>query len=126
MEEWMCGQPVIHSEQLGERAWLISLGGEHDLATSGELRAVISDAFCSRSEVLLDLCDASFVDSAVIGAILDAYDESSRQADEEAFLVIAQPGTPPRRVLDLLGADSIALFDDRASALETLNRSRVA
>ena len=50
---------------------IVSLGGEIDLATQGELRTVLNDLVVAGDvHLILDLTDVSFIDSTGIGALI--------------------------------------------------------
>jgi anti-sigma B factor antagonist len=105
---------TISRQELSETAWLVALSGEHDLATAPEVRRAIDAATRPGSTVVLDLSAATFIDSRVIGEIVEG-------AREGELVVVAVPGTEPRRVLDIVGAGNVVtLVDDREAALSKL------
>jgi hypothetical protein len=65
-------ESLLHSWQVDEHVHVISLKGEHDLTNVQELRDAIASAFQSGSTVILDLTDATLIDSMVLGAIAEA------------------------------------------------------
>ena len=84
---------------------VISLRGEHDLTTAPELRERMEEAIGRRSGVLIDLTNAEFIDSSIIGVVL----EGRRRAEEEAigFAAALEGGDPAvRRVLEVTGLDT--------------------
>ena len=58
--------------ELAEHVWAVELAGEHDLSTADRVEAAIDQVFRSGSTLVLDLSDATFIDSSVLGAILRA------------------------------------------------------
>ena len=105
---------TISRQALSETAWLVALTGEHDLATAPEVRRAIDAAARAGSTVVLDLSAVMFIDSSVIGEIVEGVREGK-------LVVVAVPGTEPRRVLDIVGAGHVVtLVDDREDALAKL------
>lgn len=104
----------ISRQELSESAWLVALAGEHDLSTASEVRRAIDAAARPGSTVVLDLSAATFIDSSVIGEIVEGVRDGE-------LVVVAVPGTEPRRILDIVGAGNvITLVDDREGALAHL------
>jgi anti-sigma B factor antagonist len=84
---------------------VVSLRGEHDLTTAPALREHMEDAMGRGGGVLVDLTNAEFIDSSIIGVVL----ETRRQADEEGigFAAALEGGDPAvRRVLEVTGLDT--------------------
>jgi anti-sigma B factor antagonist len=84
---------------------VVSLRGEHDLTTAPALRERMEEALGRRSGVLVDLTDAEFIDSSIIGVVLEA----RRQAEEVGigFAAALEGGDPAvRRVLEVTGLDT--------------------
>jgi anti-anti-sigma factor len=65
-------------------AAIVSLRGEHDLATAPVIRDALSPVF---GDVLVDLSDCTFVDSTVIGALIAASQELEREGHALALVV---------------------------------------
>jgi anti-anti-sigma factor len=65
-------------------AALVTLRGEHDLATTGQLRDALQPLF---GDVLVDLSECTFVDSTVIGALIAAAQELGREGHELSLVV---------------------------------------
>ncbi|MGI8632100.1 MAG: STAS domain-containing protein [Solirubrobacterales bacterium] len=81
---------------------IVTLHGEHDLHTSKELTQRLDEALASGAAVV-DLTEAEFVDSSILGAIVNA---RRRAADADRGFAVAlegegQPGV--RRVLEVSG-----------------------
>ena len=84
---------------------VVALRGEHDLTTAPALREHMDGAIGRRSGVLVDLTNAEFIDSSIIGVILEA----RRRAEEEGigFAAALEGGEPAvRRVLEVTGLDT--------------------
>lgn len=66
-------QVIVALPDNPSEAAVISLVGEHDLSTVGELsRALATVADAGRSDLTIDLSDVQFMDSATIAQILAA------------------------------------------------------
>ena len=90
----------VSSRRHGDR-WVIELIGEHDLSTVPMLTASIAELDASVRLIEVDLRQAEFIDSAVIGALL------LPAAEVRELVLVAPTGTPPRRVLDLVGVAAL-------------------
>ncbi len=81
---------------------MLSISGEHDLSTAPELRRRLGNLIAESDAVVVDLSRATFVDSSVLGAILDA----RRRADDAGLgFAVAHPGGDDSvgRVLEITG-----------------------
>jgi anti-anti-sigma factor len=83
---------------------IVSLAGEHDLSTAPEVRERVAEALSAGGGVVLSLTAAEFIDSAIIGVVLDA----RRRAGEAGigFATALEGGqSSVRRVLEVTGLD---------------------
>ena len=97
---------------------VISVTGEHDLSTAPDLRSRLDELIDGGVATVVDLSAATFVDSSVLGAILDG----RRQADEGGigFAVAQSPNGADAvtRVLDITGLRAeLPVHVDRAKAV---------
>jgi anti-sigma B factor antagonist len=79
---------------------VITFSGEHDLNTAPELRDRLSAAIEAGGPIVVDLSGAAFIDSSIIGAVLDG----RREAHERGigFAVALSGGAQPvERVLEV-------------------------
>lgn len=110
----------VRTEAGGEGIEIVVLDGEHDLGTLPRVR----DAFEAIAEkdkaLIIDLSSAAFVDSSILGAVLDA----RRHAGEagRGFAVTCDGAAEPvRRVLEVTGlAEELPVHPTREAALEAL------
>ena len=121
-------QPDIEVEVRAARApqyaALVSLRGEHDLATSSALRDALQSLF---GDVLVDLSECTFVDSTVIGSLIATAQELQREGHQLSIVVppenaniartleIVRIGELIRVLPSLPGADSVS--SDGATAV---------
>lgn len=97
---------------------VITFSGEHDLNTVPELRERLGEAVTSGDPVVVDLSGAEFIDSSVIGALLDARRDA--HADGNGFAVALNGGAAPvERVLSVTNlTTTLPVHSTRDEAVE--------
>jgi len=91
--------PVIGVEQRGGAA-IVRLAGELDLYNAHVVRETLFGAAAESPErLVVDLSEVLFVDSTVLGVLIEA---RSRLENRRAFLLVA-PGVETRRALEISG-----------------------
>ena len=111
----------IRTEQVAEHALVLAPSGEVDLASVPALREAIDTALASVASVVLDLADVSFIDSSIIGVITTASRDVARREAGTQLVVAAPPGSHPRRVLDMVNAETfLRIYGDRTAALASI------
>jgi anti-sigma B factor antagonist len=103
-------------ETLGDRASLVAIRGELDLATVPALRGALAGALeRGIGRLVVDLSEVTFVDSVGVGAIL----HSKRRLPADGLLcVVIAPGTYAQVIFDVVGADAVVeVFETRAEAV---------
>lgn len=89
-------------------AGVVSLAGEHDLATSGELEDALN---AIPGDVLVDLSACTFIDSTIIGVILDR--AQTLKAPGHRLELVAPPnGSIVGRVIQIVGMRSLITVHD--------------
>jgi anti-anti-sigma factor len=84
---------------------VIEMSGEHDLSTAPGLREKLAGAIAERDSIVVDLSATEFVDSSILGALLDARQDA--QAGGLGFAVaLADGARPVARVLEVTGLSS--------------------
>lgn len=81
---------------------LVTVSGEIDIATAGQLRARLAGAVGGGQQVIVDLSRVSFIDAAGAGILAGA---AARAAARGGSLRLAAAGRQVRRVLVLTGLD---------------------
>jgi anti-sigma B factor antagonist len=106
----------IGSAVLGRGVQIISLGGEVDVHTAPRLDEELAGATGSGARrVVVDFAGASFIDSSVLGVLLEA----RRRLDAlEGELVLVSDDPRIVRVFELTGLDRV--FTIKRSLLETI------
>jgi anti-anti-sigma factor len=85
-------------------AWLVHLRGEHDLCSQDDLADVLNGIGPAR-RIVVDLTDADFIDSTIIGTFIERARDAERAGGS---LILAVSGdTPPARVIDLVKLDNV-------------------
>ena len=99
----------IEEERLDRGTVLVAVSGEADLRVAGELReqlhAVIDE---HPSAVIVDLSDATLVDSTVLGVLVGTL---KRMRSRGGHFRVVSPGGEIRRVLELTSLDRVFTLD---------------
>ena len=113
---WVPGPGRIAIERL-EGVGVVSLIGEHDLATASELSATLTALVREQAQLVIDLSQTQFLDSSVLHAIVRA----ASAADEQQGRLVLQLGTTStvERVLKLSGLlEMLPRGHDRRQAIQ--------
>jgi anti-anti-sigma factor len=86
-------------------AAIVTLRGEHDLATSQDVRRTLGPIY---GNVLVDLSDCGFIDSTVIGALLTKYQELEREG-HRLELIVSSENPTIARTLSIVGLDTLVV-----------------
>ena len=104
----------------------LAIKGEHDLSTAPLLRQRLDGLITEGVPIVVDLSPATFIDSSILGVILDA--RRRAEADQLGFAVSQANGRDPvGRVLAITGLRSeLPVHEDRdaAAAAAVINSSR--
>jgi anti-anti-sigma factor len=89
--------------------WLLTLTGEHDLATAPELEHQMQQVCDSstNASVLIDLTETTFIDCQVIGWLV-RWCEHGRRSPNFRLCVATGDASVAKRLIDLLGLDELA------------------
>jgi anti-sigma B factor antagonist len=81
---------------------LLTVAGEHDLYTAPALREQLDRALAA-GDLIVDLSDATFVDSSVLGALLNARQRAIEE--QRGFAVCLKPDSSAmvRQVFEITG-----------------------
>jgi anti-sigma B factor antagonist len=98
----MEANPIVLDDSAGDVV-VVVVEGEHDIYTAPTLRERLDEALGRGGGIVVDLTAATFVDSSVLGALLD----SRRRALEagQGFVVCIGDSVEPgvQRILDITG-----------------------
>ncbi len=98
----MDANPIVLDESADDVV-VVVVEGEHDIYTAPTLRERLEEALDRGGGVVVDLTGATFVDSSVLGALLDA---RRRALDaDQGYVVCVGPQVEPgvQRILDITG-----------------------
>ncbi len=109
----------ISTQRLDDYLWVVALSGEHDLSDVAEVERAIASVFDEGSVPVIDLTQATLVDSTVMDAILYAHELTATSRDRD-MAVIATPETHTRSSLELGLCGYINVYDTLPAALEAL------
>jgi anti-sigma B factor antagonist len=111
----------IALDQIGRELWLVVVGGEQDLATVERLRDELERAELAGGDIVVDLSQATFIDSSVAALLLE---HGSLPATDEVSIALVMPTAGfPAKVLRLMEAyDRLPAYESRADALRALGR----
>jgi anti-sigma B factor antagonist len=119
----MDANPILLDDAAGDVV-VVVVEGEHDIYTAPALRERLEEALGKGGGVVVDLTGATFVDSSVLGALLDA---RRRALDAHQGFVVCvgeqvEPGV--RRILDITGlVPVLPVISGRQEAIEAARRN---
>ncbi len=117
-------EPVIDVVQATGTITAIDLRGEFDFANASELLDHARRALDSGQHLIVNLSDATFIDSAIVHALFTAGDLASARNRECVLQIGTHPGV--ERVLSLTGTDkALTSASDRQEAVDRINRALV-
>jgi anti-sigma B factor antagonist len=98
----MDANPIVLDDAAGDVV-VVVVEGEHDIYTAPTLRERLDEAIGRGAGVVVDLTGATFVDSSVLGALLDARRRSLDAG--QGFVVSVGDAVEPgvQRILDITG-----------------------
>ncbi len=109
------GELTIDVRRGAEEARVLRMRGDLDIAVAPELMPRVPELVAGVPGVVLDLSAVTFFDSAGVRLVDRFARECGR--DGVAFAVVAVPGTPPARVLEIVGFGPPLVASDLGSAL---------
>ena len=119
VQRHMDANPIVLDDSPGDVV-IVAVEGEHDIYTAPTLRERLEEALGRGGGIVVDLTRATFVDSSVLGALLD----SRRRALEarQGFVVCVGETVEPgvQRILDITGlVPVLPVLQGRDDAIET-------
>jgi anti-sigma B factor antagonist len=100
---------------------VVVLQGEHDLSTADGLRQAIERAREGSTPVVVDLTEATFIDSAVLGVLIAEHERAASSGSAVGYVVGAGSGHSVHRIIDLAGVAAVLpISSDRATALRAI------
>ena len=113
---------AVSTRKLGSAVSVVRVAGEADLSAAPELKAALAAAIASGAKtVLVDLCEATFVDSTTLGALMGAV---KRLRPEGGELAISCSDPNIRRVFEITLLDRVfRIFPTPGEGLDHLLES---
>jgi anti-anti-sigma factor len=100
---------------------VVTVAGEVDLANVGAVEGAVGELSNGALGVVVDLSEATYIDSATVGLLFRLRSRLSRRGQE--LRVICSPGSNAWRVLQLTGFDrEVPPLEDRDAAIEEIRR----
>jgi anti-sigma B factor antagonist len=119
MMEEMNQKPFEATEQVLRGAWVISIAGELDIATSPRVRELLSEA--ARDEdrpLVIDLTQCDFVDSTGLATLLHG---AKPAQNGESNVALVSVGGEVRKLLELTAIDrTIPVYETLDAALDAV------
>jgi anti-anti-sigma factor len=100
-------------------AWILTLRGEHDLSTRPTLDAEIEAGFAHGTKMIIDLTEASFIDSSIIASLINAQEQAATDA-KDGFVVVSPENSFALRLLRLVG------YERRLAVYATVEKAMTA
>jgi anti-sigma B factor antagonist len=95
-------QPAVAGVETRDGGVVVHLAGELDLYNAPQLRTALEEVAGSNpTRLVVDLTEVEFVDSTVLGILIEA----RRRLDNGAAFLLAAPGRDVRRALEVSGLD---------------------
>jgi anti-sigma B factor antagonist len=112
-------RPFDATEEVVRGAWVITIVGELDIATSPKVRELLSDAARDADRPLvIDLRECDFVDSTGLATLLHG---AKPAQDGESNVALVCIGGEVRKLLELTAIDrTIPVFESLDSAIEAV------
>jgi anti-sigma B factor antagonist len=112
-------KPFEATEEVVRGAWVITIVGELDIATSARVRELLSDA--ARDEdrpLVIDLTACDFVDSTGLATLLHGAKPAQNGESNVALVCV---GGEVRKLLELTAIDrTIPVYESLESAIEAV------
>jgi anti-anti-sigma factor len=104
----------LRSDSSSSYAAVVSLRGEHDLASQDAIAGALDPIY---GNVLVDLSECAFIDSTVIGVLLSRADHLRREG-HRLELVAPPENATVFRVLEIVGVGGLLTIHDRRPTVQ--------
>lgn len=109
----------ISTHQLDDHIWVVAMSGDHDLADVAEVEQAIDAVFDAGSVLIVDLTEATLIDSTVMNAILYAQQFAASTRDHN-MVVVAKRESQTRRTFEVGLNGYVKLYDDLPAAFNAI------
>jgi anti-sigma B factor antagonist len=93
--------PTIETRSPRSDAVVVVLGGEHDLASADELEQTLDRCLDLYPHLIVDISNATYIDSSTIGVLLRANRRAERE--EQRFNLVLGTVSIVERILEITG-----------------------
>lgn len=93
----------IELERTDDGVVVVAVEGEHDIYTASALREQLDDAFRKGTAVVIDLSDATFLDSSILRVLLAARNQAEEQASGFSVALDGAKAPAVKRILEVTG-----------------------
>lgn len=101
---------------------VLRLHGEHDLSTAPAVRRELEQAAATGGGVVVDMTETEFIDSSILGTLVEGSRMLRGGASGVGFAIAAAPGGPVTRLLDLVAVSNLVrVYPTRAEALAAID-----
>ena len=95
---------------------LVSLVGEHELHDARNLKERIDSLIDEGLAVVIDLSEAVFLDSSIVGVLLETQKRAETAGVDYRVVLSDSTGTPVRRMFEITGLTEILPIVERDGA----------
>jgi anti-anti-sigma factor len=96
---------------------LVALTGEHELYGAGKLQERIDSLIAEGLTVIIDLTEAVFLDSSIVGVLLTAQKHAASSSVDYKVVMGASTREPVRRMFEITGLDRVLPIVERDVAV---------
>ena len=105
---------------LGGDRWVITVIGEHDISNVAHLQTALNGVFDTGTSIVLDLSDATFIDSSVIHTLLAAHHRAEETPGEQ-LAIVAPEHSFAGRVIEFTGLQPLLpIYPTKPAALRAI------
>ena len=98
---------------------VVTLQGDIDLEQSSRMRQILLDILGDARAVIIDLAGVTMIDSSGVASLLEGIQEARKKGKD---FILAAPGDPVMRVLNLARLDMVfQIADDVTAAKEAVS-----
>jgi anti-anti-sigma factor len=119
----LLSEPEVRVSRLRGEIAVISLLGEHDLATAWEVRNAVALALEHGRHVVVDLSETELIDSSIVDALFDSKQVASKHRRRLSLQVRAHAEVV-ERVLGISGVlESFPVYATRTEAIDAVRQT---
>ena len=121
----LLSDPEVRVARLPGEIAVISLLGEHDIATAWEIRNAIAFVLEQGTNLVVDLSETEFIDSSIVHALVDSVQLASAQGLRISLQL--QTHDSVKRMLEIMleisGLEALPVYGTRAEAIDAVRQT---